>query len=211
MHSPAKASFRPSPPQPPPFLHTRFARLSSRIHSSLLSIAPASHRYLASDFTSSPPLSLTDASRASGDPSSMTVAEKEMEVIRQRRDALIAKAAQARASQQSSPPRERSRSNEVEMQGSGSSEQPDRPPSSGNLRPSVGRCHGCGVSVTVEWRNGPDGPKSLCNACGVSIMRINCNATGKCMLTVPTSCIISDYRKRSMTPTARRSISQRLS
>lgn len=31
-----------------------------------------------------------------------------------------------------------------------------------------GRCHGCGVSVTAEWRRGPDGPRSLCNACGVS-------------------------------------------
>jgi hypothetical protein len=32
-----------------------------------------------------------------------------------------------------------------------------------------GRCHGCGASVTPEWRMGPDGPRSLCNACGVSI------------------------------------------
>lgn len=31
-----------------------------------------------------------------------------------------------------------------------------------------GRCHGCGASVTPEWRMGPDGPRSLCNACGVS-------------------------------------------
>lgn len=32
----------------------------------------------------------------------------------------------------------------------------------------AGRCHGCGVCVTAEWRRGPDGPRSLCNACGVS-------------------------------------------
>jgi hypothetical protein len=34
--------------------------------------------------------------------------------------------------------------------------------------PEGGRCHGCGVNVTAEWRRGPDGPRSLCNACGVS-------------------------------------------
>ena len=32
----------------------------------------------------------------------------------------------------------------------------------------LGRCHGCGVVVTLEWRRGPDGPKSLCDSCGVS-------------------------------------------
>lgn len=30
------------------------------------------------------------------------------------------------------------------------------------------RCHGCGSSVTSEWRTGPDGPDSLCDICGVS-------------------------------------------
>ena len=35
--------------------------------------------------------------------------------------------------------------------------------------PDGGRCHGCGASVTPEWRQGPDGPRSLCNACGVSL------------------------------------------
>jgi hypothetical protein len=34
--------------------------------------------------------------------------------------------------------------------------------------PEGGKCHGCGVGVTAEWRRGPDGPRSLCNACGVS-------------------------------------------
>jgi hypothetical protein len=33
---------------------------------------------------------------------------------------------------------------------------------------ALGRCHGCGISVTEEWRRGPDGPRSLCDSCGVS-------------------------------------------
>lgn len=34
--------------------------------------------------------------------------------------------------------------------------------------PEGGQCHGCSATVTAEWRRGPDGPRSLCNACGVS-------------------------------------------
>uniref|UniRef100_A0A0D6QX04 GATA transcription factor n=1 Tax=Araucaria cunninghamii TaxID=56994 RepID=A0A0D6QX04_ARACU len=29
------------------------------------------------------------------------------------------------------------------------------------------RCSHCGVQKTPQWRTGPDGPKTLCNACGV--------------------------------------------
>lgn len=38
--------------------------------------------------------------------------------------------------------------------------------------PEGGKCHGCSVTVTAEWRRGPDGPRSLCNACGVSTVSI---------------------------------------
>lgn len=36
-------------------------------------------------------------------------------------------------------------------------------------RNSVGgiRCHLCGVTETPEWRRGPDGSRTLCNACGL--------------------------------------------
>lgn len=33
-------------------------------------------------------------------------------------------------------------------------------------------CHACGVKDTPEWRRGPDGCKSLCNACGLHYAKI---------------------------------------
>lgn len=33
---------------------------------------------------------------------------------------------------------------------------------------TIGRkCHHCGAESTPQWRAGPNGPKTLCNACGV--------------------------------------------
>jgi len=33
-------------------------------------------------------------------------------------------------------------------------------------------CRSCGVTETTEWRRGPDGCKSLCNACGLHFSKI---------------------------------------
>lgn len=33
-------------------------------------------------------------------------------------------------------------------------------------------CHACGTTETPEWRRGPDGNKSLCNACGLHFAKI---------------------------------------
>ncbi|CDH54007.1 predicted protein [Lichtheimia corymbifera JMRC:FSU:9682] len=33
--------------------------------------------------------------------------------------------------------------------------------------PFQGRCHACNSSETPEWRRGPDGARTLCNACGL--------------------------------------------
>ncbi|XP_051130544.1 GATA transcription factor 16-like [Andrographis paniculata] len=41
---------------------------------------------------------------------------------------------------------------------------PDRVSPSGS---TVKTCADCGTSKTPLWRGGPDGPKSLCNACGI--------------------------------------------
>lgn len=29
------------------------------------------------------------------------------------------------------------------------------------------RCHSCHTTETPEWRRGPDGARTLCNACGL--------------------------------------------
>ncbi|CAG8731262.1 284_t:CDS:2, partial [Gigaspora rosea] len=39
-----------------------------------------------------------------------------------------------------------------------------------------GRCHSCNISETPEWRRGPDGARTLCNACGLHEFQIiKCN------------------------------------
>ena len=32
---------------------------------------------------------------------------------------------------------------------------------------SINRCHRCGTTETPEWRRGPKGVRTLCNACGL--------------------------------------------
>lgn len=34
-----------------------------------------------------------------------------------------------------------------------------------------GRCHSCNRAETPEWRRGPDGARTLCNACGLRMYR----------------------------------------
>ncbi|KAI8099034.1 uncharacterized protein BX664DRAFT_320225 [Halteromyces radiatus] len=35
-----------------------------------------------------------------------------------------------------------------------------------------GRCHSCNISETPEWRRGPDGARTLCNACGLHYAKL---------------------------------------
>lgn len=44
--------------------------------------------------------------------------------------------------------------------------QPDSKKRRGRAAPP-GRCHSCARSETPEWRRGPDGARTLCNACGL--------------------------------------------
>ncbi|KAL2808377.1 hypothetical protein BJX63DRAFT_38612 [Aspergillus granulosus] len=49
------------------------------------------------------------------------------------------------------------------------SSEPDRVPAENEPRKKLKgeyRCADCGTSDSPEWRKGPDGPKTLCNACG---------------------------------------------
>ncbi|PVG04302.1 hypothetical protein CPB86DRAFT_212248 [Serendipita vermifera] len=44
------------------------------------------------------------------------------------------------------------------------------------------KCSSCGIKETPEWRKGPDGPRSLCNACGLhyaKLMRNRANNEGR--------------------------------
>lgn len=38
-------------------------------------------------------------------------------------------------------------------------------------------CHECGTTESPEWRKGPAGPKSLCNACGLRFAKKSKHAT----------------------------------
>lgn len=35
-----------------------------------------------------------------------------------------------------------------------------------------GRCHSCNIAETPEWRRGPDGARTLCNACGLHFAKL---------------------------------------
>jgi hypothetical protein len=41
------------------------------------------------------------------------------------------------------------------------------------LKDSALRCHSCNRSETPEWRRGPDGSRTLCNACGLHFAKLS--------------------------------------
>jgi hypothetical protein len=196
----AKTPSQPTPPSPAPFLHTRFLTLTNMIHQSLKSLSPYVHPNLLPTF---PPYHTPITATNTGAPQEadrptkrkrdvkygipMSAAEKEMEVIRKRRDALIAKAAMASTSGVTPNQKEVKESDIVEMDDDEEIEEEieedldmgigvetgrmDAVQVEGLMRGMgtvQGRCHGCGVGTTLEWRKGPDGPSSLCDSCGVS-------------------------------------------
>ncbi|KAJ1954145.1 hypothetical protein IWQ62_005829 [Dispira parvispora] len=48
-------------------------------------------------------------------------------------------------------------------------------------------CHSCGCTETPEWRKGPKGPRTLCNACGLVYAKMNRKSTKGKSLTVSTT------------------------
>ncbi|KAJ7592908.1 hypothetical protein C8J56DRAFT_1002894 [Mycena floridula] len=85
---------------------------------------------------------------AIGDKSqAQTMAEQDMEIIRTKRATSTAGAVSA-VGQPKSKYRKRSRAT---------------PP---------GKCHSCNIRETPEWRRGPDGARTLCNACGLHYAKL---------------------------------------
>ena len=50
-----------------------------------------------------------------------------------------------------------------------------------------GRCHSCNRAETPEWRRGPDGARTLCNACGLHYAKLTRKQTGANKTTVGSS------------------------
>ncbi|KAL4878620.1 hypothetical protein BJY04DRAFT_108176 [Aspergillus karnatakaensis] len=58
-----------------------------------------------------------------------------------------------------------------ELKGSGGFAGPDSKKRRGKAAPP-GRCHSCNRAETPEWRRGPDGARTLCNACGLHYAKL---------------------------------------
>ncbi|PPQ75254.1 hypothetical protein CVT24_007432 [Panaeolus cyanescens] len=84
---------------------------------------------------------------AGPDSKPQTTAEQDMELIRTKRATSTA-GANGNAGHQKSKYRKRSRAT---------------PP---------GKCHSCNIRETPEWRRGPDGARTLCNACGLHYAKL---------------------------------------
>lgn len=50
-----------------------------------------------------------------------------------------------------------------------------------------GRCHSCNRAETPEWRRGPDGARTLCNACGLHYAKLTRKQNGASKGNVSTS------------------------
>ncbi|CAO3669729.1 unnamed protein product [Rhizopus microsporus] len=69
-----------------------------------------------------------------------------------------------------------------------------------NKRNMIGqRCHSCNTTETPEWRRGPDGARTLCNACGLHYSKL----LRKGSLTVQTHSYLLDSQSAEMKKTPR--------
>jgi hypothetical protein len=178
----ASSPSNPHPGPPPPYVHTRVARLASLIRETLAHLEPHMQPQLDAAFTLRPP----------GD-AEATEAEREMLLIRRRRQELQEKAA---AGKRDLTPMVRPGPGGPGARqglgpgmgpgpgtgaGAGSAHGPAHaghryaPPALMERRASLTprprdawRCHGCGTTHATVWHTGPDGSRTLCENCGVS-------------------------------------------
>lgn len=80
-----------------------------------------------------------------------TTAEQDMEIIRTKRATSTAVAA----------------GSAMAGAGAGQPKSKYRKRASGQRATPPGKCHSCNIRETPEWRRGPDGARTLCNACGL--------------------------------------------
>ncbi|KAJ6531956.1 hypothetical protein B0H19DRAFT_1214221 [Mycena capillaripes] len=85
---------------------------------------------------------------AAGSTAGQTTAEQDMELIRTKRASTTGVTVGGVPGQPKSKYRKRSRAT---------------PP---------GKCHSCNIRETPEWRRGPDGARTLCNACGLHYAKL---------------------------------------
>lgn len=92
-----------------------------------------------------------------------TAAEKDMELIRNKRAMTTSLAATAAAGGGSS--------GGGTPLGSGNSASKNKYRKRSRATPP-GKCHSCNIRETPEWRRGPDGARTLCNACGLHYAKL---------------------------------------
>lgn len=153
---------QPHPKPPPAYVHTRIARLATLVRETLASLETRSQPYLDATFIERPPVRSTE----------MSEAEREMELIRARREVLRDKAMQAKRDIAGGPGVPQQRPRQQQQPGQFATGIDVRGPHPGG--PGMGgprdhwRCHSCGTTNATEWKDGPDGPHSLCDHCAVS-------------------------------------------
>lgn len=90
----------------------------------------------------------------------------EQQVADQRQQAKI-----YRESQLAPPPPPDSHGDAEDVKGTGGFANGEPKKRRGRAAPP-GRCHSCNRAETPEWRRGPDGARTLCNACGLHYAKL---------------------------------------
>jgi len=105
------------------------------------------------------------------DPEARSEAERDMQTIRSKRSAAAAVAA-ANAGSNSAGNPGGAMSGVI---GAGAEKLVKKSRKRGNTNqrtPLPGKCHSCNIRETPEWRRGPDGARTLCNACGLHYAKL---------------------------------------
>ncbi|KAJ1966126.1 hypothetical protein GGI12_000275 [Dipsacomyces acuminosporus] len=67
-------------------------------------------------------------------------------------------------------------------------------------------CRSCGISETPEWRRGPDGARTLCNACGLHYAKLSKKRAAEAATTAPAAASVTTSSASAASASARPSI-----